>query len=676
MKNNYRPEIDGLRAIAVIPVILFHAGFEHFSGGFVGVDIFFVISGYLITTIILNDLDNGAFSYKKFYERRARRILPALCIVIIACIPFAYIWLGPQPLNHFSQSMIAAMLFFSNIYFLATSGYFGEVAETSLLLHTWSLSIEEQFYILFPLILLFGLKRGFGYAVAVLAFIFCFSFALMLSAIEEARLSAFFLLRMRAWELLIGVFVALFMNKHSFAMRGDGILSFIGLGMILLPVFIYTNETPYPSMYTVLPTLGAALILLFTRSESLTYRILTVRILVGIGLISYSAYLWHQPLLAFARIRLLHEPSMELMLFLSMLSLPLAYFSWKYVEQPFRRKDKAIGTKTFLLVCGITTASILAIAIAGWLNKGFIERFSEEKLQKIRPMYKIKFESAIKCSEYNEGHPFFKEYPLQDACIIGNHNAKPSFLLIGDSHANSVAIGLGEKVESLNVSGLNLSLSACLPVFRGESSYPRKDTVVWRRQQRENFFKLLQFDQLPETIIIASRWAMWMEALGFNNKEGGNEKGGLKWKHGLELPYKEAISLLIEETIDMILDSERNVILIYTIPEVGWHVPEYVVKSIHYDYADDINDSMATTSFDVFKQRNSDAFKALDAIGTHSNLKRIYPHTLFCDTYIKDRCVSIVNKKPLYTDDDHLSIYGSRIVAEEIIKSIKEFESQ
>lgn len=327
----YRAEIDGLRAVAVIPVILFHAGFSHFSGGFVGVDVFFVISGYLITTIILDELDKGKFSIVNFYERRARRILPALFLVMVVCLPFAWFWLVPQDLKEFSQSLVAVSTFVSNVLFWRQSGYFDAAAELKPLLHTWSLAVEEQFYVFFPLFLMIVWRFGKKWILVVLAFVSLFSLVLVHYAASISPAAAFFLLPTRAWELSIGCFVAFYLKRNSnddVSKIGSQPLSLIGLLLILFSIFVYDKETPFPSLYALAPTVGTALIILFATQKTYVGELLGTKSFVGVGLVSYSAYLWHYPLFAFARHRSLGEPSEAIFIALSVITLILAYLSW------------------------------------------------------------------------------------------------------------------------------------------------------------------------------------------------------------------------------------------------------------------------------------------------------------------------------------------------------------
>ncbi|GIU34769.1 acyltransferase [Shewanella schlegeliana] len=338
----YRAEVDGLRALAVIPVILFHAGFSQFSGGFVGVDVFFVISGYLITSIILTELERDKFSIINFYERRARRILPVLFFVMLVCIPFAWLWLMPLDLQDFFQSIIAVSTFSSNILFWLESDYFDTAAELKPLLHTWSLAVEEQYYIFFPLLLMALWGRGRQVILGALAIIFLLSLSLAQWAAYNAPTANFYLLPTRGWELLIGVFAAFFLNQPLpkwMSPKLNNLLSSFGLLLILFSVFIFDASIPFPSVYALVPTVGTVLIILFAQEGTLAQRFLSYKLFVGVGLISYSAYLWHQPVFAFVKYRSFTEPSVYLMLSLCVGIALLSYLSWRFVEIPFRNKQ-------------------------------------------------------------------------------------------------------------------------------------------------------------------------------------------------------------------------------------------------------------------------------------------------------------------------------------------------
>jgi len=338
----YRAEIDGLRAMAVLPVILFHAGFEWFSGGFVGVDVFFVISGYLITTIIISEMVEGKFSLINFYERRARRILPALFFIMAACLPFAWLWLIPNDLKYFGQSLVAVSTFSSNILFWSESGYFDINTDLKPLLHTWSLAVEEQYYILFPLMLMMTWRMGIKWILTILVFTFFISLVLAHWGAFNKPGANFYLLPTRGWELLIGVFTAFYLkyNSNLKSHFANQILSLLGFCMIIYSIVAFDAGTPFPSLYALIPTIGTGLIILSAVPNTFVHSFLGLKPIVGIGLLSYSAYLWHQPLLAFARHRLLGDVSDLLLIVLCVASILMAWFSWRFIEAPFRNKRK------------------------------------------------------------------------------------------------------------------------------------------------------------------------------------------------------------------------------------------------------------------------------------------------------------------------------------------------
>jgi|TARA_B110000238_G_scaffold185862_1_gene214466 peptidoglycan/LPS O-acetylase OafA/YrhL len=289
----YRPEIDGLRALAVIPVILFHGGFELFSGGFVGVDVFFVISGYLITTILIEDIESNRFSILNFYERRARRILPALFFVMFVCIPFSWMWMLPGQLRDFSQSLMAVGLFSSNILFWLESGYFETAAEAKPLLHTWSLAVEEQYYVLFPIFLFFAWRFGKNRVFSMIVAFAAISLGLSEWGWRNQAAANFYLAPTRAWELFAGSLAAFVVLKRG--VQSNNTLSLLGLVAILFAIFAYDENTPFPSLYALVPVIGVALLVLFADAKTLAAKLLSTRFFVTLGLISYSAYMVKLP---------------------------------------------------------------------------------------------------------------------------------------------------------------------------------------------------------------------------------------------------------------------------------------------------------------------------------------------------------------------------------------------
>jgi peptidoglycan/LPS O-acetylase OafA/YrhL len=358
----YRREVDGLRAVAVLPVILFHAGFAPFRGGFVGVDVFFVISGYLITSIILGDLTSGKFSLANFYQRRARRILPALFLVMAVTTVFACMWMMPDELKNYGQSLVATALFSNNILLTITSGYWDLASLFKPLLHTWSVGVEEQYYILFPLFMLVAWRYARRYLVAILTFLLLLSLAAAAWGVRHAPIATFYLLPTRAWEILLGALIGYYLARARpvrlpLQSQVNQALSLLGLSAILASVYVFSEGYPTPGLMTLLPTGGAALIILFATEGTLVHRVLGSRVLVGIGLISYSLYLWHQPLFALARVYAAEPPGPHVYLALIGATFVLSYFTWRFVEAPFRN-GAIIPTRVVvsLSALGVSTA--------------------------------------------------------------------------------------------------------------------------------------------------------------------------------------------------------------------------------------------------------------------------------------------------------------------------------
>jgi peptidoglycan/LPS O-acetylase OafA/YrhL len=450
----YRREIDGLRALAVVPVILFHAGFETFSGGFVGVDVFFVISGYLITTIILTELEQDKFSIVNFYERRARRILPALFLVMLVCIPFAWFWLLPNAMKDFSQSLVAVSVFASNILFWRESGYFDGAAELKPLLHTWSLAVEEQYYLIFPLFLMLTWRLGKRWILVLLVAVFLASFATAQWASIAKPTAAFYLLPTRGWELLIGAFAAFYLSKSNrteFARSVGEVCGWLGLALILYAVFAYSKTTPFPGVYALAPTVGTVLIILFATQQTTIGQFVGNKAFVGVGLISYSAYLWHQPLFAFAREKSLTEPSQLVFGVLSLAALVLAYFTWRFVEAPFRKKGTFNRFKIFLYA-SIASIFFIAFGLVGnaldgeFVRLGYDDRY-KPLVERLRSNHGLNKECEEKLTE-------------SEKCITDD---EPEVLLWGDSFAMHLAQGFLASNSKIKMK--QTTVSQCAPVL-------------------------------------------------------------------------------------------------------------------------------------------------------------------------------------------------------------------
>ena len=498
----YRAEIDGLRALAVVPVILFHAGFELFSGGFVGVDVFFVISGYLITTILIEDIENKRFSIVNFYERRARRILPALFFVMLVCIPFAWIWMLPSQMKDFSQSLVAVSLFASNILFWRESGYFAAAAEEKPLLHTWSLAVEEQYYVLFPIFLIlawrFGKNRVFWMIVVMAAI------SLLLSEWgwrNNKATANFYLAPTRAWELFSGSIAAFIVQKQG--VQKNNLLAILGLAAIVFSIFFYDEATPFPSVYALVPVLGVVLLVLYAEKETLAARLLSNKGFVGIGLISYSAYLWHQPLFAFARIRSLEHPSMFLMLTLSSLSMVLAYFSWRCIEKPFRYKSAISRTKIFSASLAVI-AIFSGVGLSGNFYHNQIEvMWLERQTPEVRSIYEVLVKANPSTSNWGSTSEARQEIApcvfnvrelnseIEKRIIECREQHGKGLLVLGDSHAIDLFGVIASREEQLFLVGV--TQGGCRP--HDNHSYCHYDRVLEFNTENPETFELVIYEQ-------------------------------------------------------------------------------------------------------------------------------------------------------------------------------------
>jgi peptidoglycan/LPS O-acetylase OafA/YrhL len=664
---DYRREIDGLRALAVLPVIFFHAGFSTFSGGFVGVDIFFVISGYLITSIILAEMQAGTFTLANFYERRARRILPALFVLMALSLPFAWLWLLPQDLKSFSQSLVAVSAFASNVLFWQISGYFDTAAELKPLLHTWSLAVEEQYYLLFPLFLLFTWRFGKIWILKCLVVVFIISLVSAHWGSNTHPLFTFYLLPTRGWELLIGGFIAFYFSlghKQPTNKWGNELGSLVGVLSIALSIFLFDSKTPFPSLYTLVPTLGAALVIFFTTPQTSTGKLLGSKLLVGVGLISYSAYLYHQPLFAFAKHRSIEEPNSLLIGLLLAATFLLAYFSWKFVEAPFRNKQLINRKKLFIFSILASTAFSL-FGLVGYFSNGNFNR-TLDSIDSLLSAAANEMGKNSKCWEKIES-----TQSLGETCLLGSLQFEKTFAIIGDSHAGALVEELSKAATNLNLAGYDFTYNGCPPLQGGKSL--KQDSVqVVCNSLREDFFKRMEQRKLPSTLVLLARWTLLIEQERFDNKEGGIEVGEKAFWVSAELndaTYFSALKTSYSNSIRLMLNNGHKVILIYPVPEMGWDVPRRLSRI--YSVNNNLIPVDASTSHEVFQSRNARAYEALDAIGEHPNLIRVKPENILCDTFLNKRCTAHISNKPLYSDDDHLSNEGAKLVVKEIIQSLK-----
>lgn len=489
MKLTYRKEIDGLRAIAVLSILLFHAGFSKFSGGYVGVDVFFVISGYLISTIIFNQKTSGTFSFASFYIRRARRILPALFLVLLACLPFAWFWLIPKDMIEFAQSLLAVIFLGSNIFFWSDSGYFSTASEFRPLLHAWSLSLEEQFYLLFPLLVtaLMSSKKQFFVRTCLLLGGISLIFSIW-SATKYPSFG-FFLLPSRIWEFLIGSLVAYFVlfgqTERPVNSTVKEYLGFAGIVLIIGAILLFKPDMPFPGYWALIPTIGTALVIAFADQNTLSGRLLGNRVFVTIGLISYSTYLWHQPIFAFARLRQLESLSTVFSFSLIVLSGTLGYLTWRYIE-PIWRTDAKIRAKSFLIALIASSVTCILFSTAILYSGRTLGRMSHLPKDYFQTSWiNLKFEGleGQKCFTSEMTPCALTKYPLSTKNV----------LLLGDSHASDYGVIFTKYLENRSLNGSMFTVPGCafLPSQFSNSNHCEKDY-----QTLTEVIKTRKFDQI------------------------------------------------------------------------------------------------------------------------------------------------------------------------------------
>ena len=441
----YRAEIDGLRALAVVAVVLFHAGVPGLTGGFIGVDIFFVISGFLITLILLRDIEAGQFSLLRFYERRARRILPALFLVIAVTAPVAWAVMLPSQRQAMAESMAALAIFISNLLFGAQQGYFSPDAAELPFLHTWSLSVEEQFYVVFPLLLVFLWRFGMRATVAVLALLLVASIALAQFGSWRDPSRNFYFTGSRIWELMAGALTALAERRYGRQARNAPALA--GFFALALPLFLYDETTPNPSIWTAIPVAGTALFLFYGRQGTLVAQVFSLRAVVTVGLISYSAYLWHHPLFAVARLSTGAAPAPLLMAALVVATFAFAALSWRYVELPFRRTQPLLPSRPALFGAALAgLAVMLGLGVAGWAVKGGEADWLAANPDRA-PTYLLLTRAREAPNRPRSFGPCRFNTDRFDAATEAHiadcaQRLGPAFVILGDSHAIDVYMGL------------------------------------------------------------------------------------------------------------------------------------------------------------------------------------------------------------------------------------------
>jgi peptidoglycan/LPS O-acetylase OafA/YrhL len=664
-KRGYRADIDGLRGVAVLGVVLFHAFPFYGKGGFIGVDIFFVISGYLITRIVLDEIEQGIFSISGFYARRIRRIFPALLLVLLACLAGGTLVMLPSEYRQLARHVVAGVLFVPNLAFLEESGdYFGGTAEEKPLLHLWSLGIEEQFYLLWPVLVLVLTRLKWKLPACITGLALA-SFACNLFWSIELPSAAFFSPLGRFHELLLGALVASLPAPSSSSIRST--FSFVGAALILVGFLLINPKRMFPGGWVLLPVVGTAM-LIAARSESKgVTRLLAFQPLVWVGLISYPLYLWHWPLLSFARLIDGGEPSRYVRTVCVVLSVGLAWLTYRYIETPIRRSRSGWQAAKVPALC------VLAVSLGGagfWVHQreGFPDRLPELKeFQK----------DGVSHGQASGGAPSSRcsGAPAYMACS-GAQTGSEKILVIGDSHSQPIVTGLIKEIAAENqpviVAFNSVTAGGCYPLRHVESYYvfggsrgcqPQFDDIyTWAAQ-----------DPSVKVVVIVARWASRVgRATGFGRVEDGGSiaRGAYVFTDGqLRMTDNDQIFTLgLQATLDVLERAGKKVVFLHQVPEFGFYPPFCGPRPVPITGWS--GRGSCTLPQGLVNARQAAYRRLLEPIqAQHASLAVVDPLPLLCDGAL---CSMIGGGGQfLYRDDDHLNLEGGRLVARLMLSELR-----
>ena len=636
MPVHYRADVDGLRAIAVLGVVLYHVGGFGLTGGYVGVDVFFVISGYLITGIIAREIETGQFSFPQFYERRIRRLLPALTVVVLVTTIAAFLFLFPVDFKKYGRSLMHIAALNANRYFARNTGYFFDGTDDKPMLHTWSLAVEEQFYLVFPLLLwaLFSWRRN-----QVVLILIALAGASILTSIDQTARAperAFFSSTARVSELLLGAVCALTYLSRRWPRILREAAAVCGLILILVPYLVFSDETPFPGAFALVPCLGAALVIVAGQEgETVVGKILSFRPIVAIGLISYSVYLWHWPLLVFAQYRYAMAPSANLRLGTTFVvaSLVLGYLSWRFVERPFRR-PKGPGRQR--IAFGGAVGVLMTIAAAGLVingTNGLPDRWPSEVASAFN--WEKVFSRCPKTDDLN-GWP-------EGTCLLGNEGAKYDTLIWGDSHAGVLASRIVEGLKRTQRGAILVTHPGCPPLL-GATFYGRgKKNDYCKAVAAKVVDKLAESD--VQYVILAARWAFYAEG----NRMPG--EGGHQVRLSLNgADNHEVFDKLLKTTVAGLTALVDQTIVIGPVPEVDFLVGRAVARNIAWGQPLPPN-----TSRLAFERRQRHVLASLTAVEKQPKVRVIRPDQWLCNVH---SCRHSSGGHALYVDTNHISGHG------------------
>ena len=649
-RGDYLPYVDGLRALAVLAVLAHHAELPFSHGGFQGVDIFFVISGFIITRLIIFQHHAGTFSFIDFYERRIRRLLPAMLAVTLFVCTAGWFILLPEDYSRTGLSVAAVGTFLSNMLFWRESGYFDVSASIKPLLHTWSLAVEEQFYLVYPAVLVLLLARSSKVVLAAgLGLIAFLSLAASQYAIAIDPEAAFYWLPTRAWQLMLGAGVAIAAAAGLTERWHHWSVSLSGLVLVLLAFAIVGPETPFPGLAAVPASLGTAF--LIAAGPTLASRFLFEnRIALFFGVISYSLYLWHWPLLVFYRYRVQELP-WHIGILLCAVATAIAWASTRYVEQPLRRggarlKRPFVFLASFIAICVVLGATL-------YLSKGLPGRF-DGRVNAILAAKDISSRQPGCMSE----RPEYRA--PEDSCTYGATNGAVAWAVWGDSHAHALVDSFGELLEERGTRTRFLGTFGCPAV---PALVPTSGRNRCGPYNEEALQFVLQDEEL-ETVILPARHQAYLE--GNINRDDGASRLVLEaseWPGAAEVQgaYGGQYFANLEGMIEQIRASGKDVVIVLPVPETRASVPDQMARLALADRPVDYTEPAS-----LYARRAGRIREALQAIAERTGAFIVDPMPFFCD---ESACRVSDNGQPLYYDDDHIAPVAAREVGKMILSA-------
>jgi peptidoglycan/LPS O-acetylase OafA/YrhL len=649
--KNHRNDIDGLRAVAVLSVIVYHCSHALLPGGFTGVDIFFVISGYLITRIIAAELLAGEFSLAEFYVRRAKRILPALFVVLAATLLAGFLLLTPSNLSKLGASTAATAAFVSNFVFWLDTGYFDAAAEQKPLLHTWSLGVEEQFYLLWPLMLMvLARPRWSPKAPVVIAIIL--SFALSCVVVTWHQPTAFFLLPTRAWELLMGAALALRIVPSLGTQRARDAAALMGLALIVAGLTLLDGTRHFPGWNALLPCVGAALLIhAGERGDNVVSRyLLSLRPMVFIGLISYSLYLWHWPLLSLARSTQDGPLTLAQAFSMAAVSVVLATLTWRFVETPMRARGRIPHRAPIL--ARYAAASVVVLALGVYLQKshGLLEYASPEIM---RTELAREDDNPLSDTCLLRGH---EEQLTSPTCIVGEERFGQSVVIWGDSHADSAMPGIVESAAKLGFATEQLTMAACPPLIAAEVEGPDFDgseCAAFNSRVMEYLRKATHV----RAVVLSARWPVYTENSRFGTEDPGPitylvDSTDAQWSRDSS---RRVFSRSLETTVNALRNANKRVVLFGAIPAMGVNLPECIARR-YLPFSED-RDCAVSAALVLPRMQFADSEINRVAAAAAPGVCSYLPKTVLCTA---KSCTGEAGGEILYANDDHLSAKGAR----------------